>query len=196
MKSARKPETKDREQPQEGTHMARLLGITDLGEQPGFVYEGKSIESQWKFEFTYELVNHTMEDGRPFVVSEEITNKDWEDEKTGRASKLVARAKALAGKEYKACMKDLTLLLGKPCMVTVTLNDKGYAKLQGTAAIGSIPFGMEVKDLHNEAYIFDMDDPDMDRFESMPDFKKEKLQSALNFNDTALARILAEGDQY
>lgn len=195
-KAARKPVSKAKEQPQEGTHAARLLGITDLGHQPGFIYQGSPIESAWKYEFTYELVNHTMEDGRPFVVSEDLTNKDWEDEKTGRASTLVARAKSLMGKNYKESMADITKLLGAPCMVSVTLNDKGYAKVRGQAAVGSVPFGMEVKELHNESYFFDMDEPDMDRWEAMPDFKKEKIQAALNFDETDLAKTLAEGDEY
>ena len=64
--------SKKREQPEGGTHMARLVGITDLGEQPGFIYQGKEIESQFKREFTYELVNAHMSDGRPFHVSEEM----------------------------------------------------------------------------------------------------------------------------
>lgn len=197
MKSARKPDTKAKEQPQEGTHVARLLGITDLGHQDGFIYQGKPIESSWKMEFTYELVNHTMEDGRPFVVSEDITNKDWEDEKTGRASTLVARAKSLCGsKDYKAAMKDLTKLLAKSCMVSVSINDAGYSKIRGQAAVGSVPFGMEVKELHNDTYFFDMDEPDMDLWEAMPEFKQNKIKSALNFNETTLAKELAEGDEY
>ena len=195
-KAARKPNTKAKEQPQEGTHAARLLGITELGHQDGFVWDGKKIESSWKVEFTYELVNHTMEDNRPFVVSEDITNKDWEDPKTGRASTLVARAKSLLGKDYKEGMKDLEKLLGAPCMVTVTVNEAGYSKIRGQAAVGSIPFGMEVKELHNDPYFFDMDAPDMDRWESMPDFKKEKIQNALNFSETALAKELAESGEY
>ncbi len=195
-KSARKPVSKAKEQPMEGTHAARLLGITDLGHQPGFTYQGKAIESAWKLEFTYELVNHNMEDGRPFVVSEDVTNKDWEDEKTGRASTLVARAKSLLGQDYKEGVNDLEKLISAPCMVSVTHNDKGYAKVRGQAAVGSVPFGMEVKDLHNDSYFFDMDEPDMDRWEAQPDFKKEKMQNALNFDETDLAKQLAEGDQY
>lgn len=195
-RAARKAESKAKEQPVEGTHAARLLGIIDLGHQPGFIYQGKEVESEWKLEFTYELVNHNMEDGRPFVVSERLTNKDWEDEKTGRASTLVYRAKSLLGKEYKSGVADLLKLLGKPCMVSVTHNEKGYANVRGQAAVGSVPFGMDVKELTNETYFFDQDEPDMDQWEKFPDFKKEAITSGLEFNDTKLARELAAGDEY
>lgn len=195
-KAARKPESKPREQAPEGTHVARLLGITDVGHQPGYSFNGKTIESEWKYEFTYELVNTAMEDGRPFVVSEQVPNKNWEDKSTGRASKLVSRAKSLAGSEYQQAMENLNTLLSKPCMITVDYNEKGYARIQGPAAIGSVPFGMEAKELQNETYFFDMDEPDLDLWEKMPEFKQENIRRALNFDETELAKLLAEGDQY
>lgn len=196
MVSIRKPDIKPKEQPEEGAHVARLLGITDLGHQPGFVHNGKAVPSEYKLEFTYELVNTQMEDGRPFVISEEMTNKDWEDEKTGRASTLVSRCKAMCGREYKTALSDINSLLTRPCMVTVTYNDKGYARIRGQAAVGSVPSGFPIPDLQNGTYIFDQNAPDMERWESLPDFKKEKIQNGLDFHETELARILAEGDEY
>lgn len=195
-KAARKT-TITREQPAEDTYVARLLGITDLGHQPGFSHAGKDYESEWKFEFTYELIGTEMEDGRPFVVSEEVANKDSENVQSGMVSKLVARCKSLLGvRDYKEGLQDLERLLGCACMVNVTYNKNGYAQIKGTAAVGSIPNGMVVGALHNEVYFFDMDEPEMDLWEKMPDFKREKIQNALNFNDTELAKTLAEGDQY
>lgn len=196
MVQIRKPEVTPREQPDEGTHSARLLGITDLGHQPGFVYNGKTIPSEYKLEFTYELVSSKMEDGRPFLISEELTNKDWEDEKTGRASTLVARAKALLGKSYKDGLSNPDKLIGCPCMVSVTYNDKGYARLRGQAAVGSTPIGYKVDEMENKPFTFDTAEPDMDIWAAMPDFKKEKITNAFDFNETQLAKILAEGDEY
>lgn len=194
---ARTPETKKREQPAEGTHVARLLGIVDLGHQPGWVYQGKTMDSAWKIEFTYELVNHLMEDGRPFVVSEEVTNNDWEDKKTGKRSTLVSRAKSLLGDRYREGLANISDMLGCPCMVSVEHNDKGYARVRGQAAVGSVPFGMEVKELANPTYVFDLDDPDMDIWESkIPEFKQNKIRDALNFNETELAKRLAEDDEF
>lgn len=193
----RSAETKMREQPAEGTHAGRLLSIIDLGHQPGFTYQGKKIESAWKMEFTYELVNHTMADGRPFVVSEEVANNDWEDTKSGKRSTLVARARSLLGSDYKKGLADIESLLAQPCMVTVEYNEKGYARVRGQAAVGSVPFGMDVKELTNKPYVFDLDSPDMDVWQSMPEFKQNKIKEALNFDSTELAKSLAlEEDQF
>ena len=186
-----------REQPEENTYTARLLGIVDMGHQPGFSYGGQTFESKWKYEFTYELCGTVMEDGRPFVVSEQMNNNVWEDEKTGRATTLVARAKSLSGKEYKEYLKDITRLLGCPCMVSVTHNKSGYAEVKGQSAVGSVPVGFNVPQLYNEPYFFDMcdltddDEPNMELWEKFPEFKQQRLMSALNFNETKLARELA-----
>lgn len=193
----RSAETKMREQPAEGTHAARLLSIVDLGHQPGFIYQGKKIESAWKMEFTYELVNHTMADGRPFVVSEEVANNDWEDTKSGKRSTLVARSRSLLGSDYKKGLADIESLLTQPCMVTVEYNEKGYARVRGQAAVGSVPFGMDVKELTNMPYVFDLDEPNMDVWQTMPEFKQNKIKEALNFDSTELAKSLAlEEDQF
>lgn len=203
-RSAIKPENKAKEQPAEGTHAARLLGITDLGHQPGFIFEGKKVESSWKFEFTYELVNHLMEDERPFVVSEDITSKDWEDKKTGRCSTMIARAKALMGPNYRQGVENLEQMLGQACMVTIRPNKSGYMKVAGQAGVGSVPFGMDVKELANKPYFFDMGikqpdgewsgEPDMEMWEKMPEFKQNKMKDALNFEETLLSQRLSDDD--
>jgi len=194
--AARKTESTVREQPRQGTHVARLLGIVEMGHQPGFIYEGKKVESEWKLEFTYELVDHLMEDGRPFVVSEDLTNKDWEDKKTGKSCTLVARAKSMLNEDYRKGVDDMSVLLGQACMVSVTPNAKGYMKVKGIAAVSGVPFGMKVTELYNTPYLFNQDEPDMELWETFPEFKQERIKSALNFPETVLAKNLAEENQY
>jgi hypothetical protein len=69
-------------------------------------------------------------------------------------------------------------------------------KVAGQAGVGSVPFGMEVKEAHNDVYLFNPDSPDMDLWESMQDFKKEKIQNALDYPESNLAKELASGDAY
>ena len=183
-----------REQPESGTHMARLVGLTDLGHQPGFTWQGKEILSSWKVEFIYELVNTAMADGRPFWLSEEVAVNDFEGE--GITSTMMARVRVMDKDNATEDGKDLTLLLGSPCMVTVSLSDKGYAKLKGQAAVSGTPLGMQLPALKNETFAFDMDSPSMDIFDRFSDFTKKKLRAALNFDSTELAKQLAENDEY
>lgn len=175
--------------PEGGTHMGRLVGLTDIGHQPGWEFKGKEIPSAWKIEFTYELPNSKMKDGRPHWISEEVKVSDFEGK--GITSTMMARVRTLDPKNDSKDGTDLTALLNKPCMVTVTIPESGYPKLKGLPAVSGTPMGMEVPPLENNTFVFDMDDPDMELWETFPDFKKEKIQGALNFNSTSLAKELA-----
>jgi len=184
----------NREYPEAGTYTARLVGLTDLGHQDGFVYQGKEIESSWKVEFTYELVDTKMEDGRPFWVNEEVSVNDFEGE--GITSTMMARVRTLDKANESDNGKDLTKLLDKPCMVTVIINDNGYPKLKGQAAVSGVPVGLPITELRNDIFSFDMDNPNMDLYAKFPEFKQTKLKTSLNFDETELAKQLAETGEY
>lgn len=184
---------KELDNPVDGTHMARLVGLTDLGHQPGFVYEGKEIESEYKIEYTYELVNSLMKDGRPHWVSETIKVNDFvPDHPGGFIATMMLRARSLNPENPD---KDATKHIGKPCMVTVTISEKGYANVKGQAAVTGCPIGMEIPELVNDTFIFDMDAPDLDLWATFPEFKQNKIKEALNFEETELFRqLILEGE--
>ena len=169
-------------QPETGTHAARLVGITDLGHQPGFEWQGKEIQSAYKVRLTYELPNSLMEDGRPHWVSEDVTNSDNEK------STLAMRVRTLGGS-----FSDLSSLIGKACMITLVENKNGYIKIDGQGGVGGVPNGFPVPDLVNPSFIFDMDEPDMDIFNNFPEFIQERITSALNYEGSELEKaVLAE----
>lgn len=175
-----------REQPKEGPHLARIVSLTNLGHQPGFTYQGQEIKSSDKIEITYELVNHLMTDGRPFWVSESISNSRNEK------GTLYVRTKA-TGVSFD-CLDEL---INKPVMVTVKHNDKGYASIAGQAGVSGIPEGMVVSELQNKSYVFDPFDKnvDIDLFNSFSDFKKKKIMDALNFPESELAARLTQSGE-
>ncbi len=146
-----------REQPPEGVHMARGVGLADIGHQPGFTWAGGEAESAYKVELTYELVSQRMQDDRAFWVSEDVTNTDNE------RGKLRARC-AAAG----VSMKNIEEFLNKPVMVTIEHSEKGYAKITN---VTGVPTGVEVAPLSNPTKYFDIYDenPDVESFQDMPD---------------------------
>jgi hypothetical protein len=174
-----------KEQPPEGPHMARVVGLTDLGHQPEWEYQGKTQKSQYKMELTYELVGADMEDGRPFHVSEDINVNDFEPKpgQEGKPSTMMLRVRAIDLNNETSDGKDLSKLLDKPAMVTVKLNEKGYVKIK-QESVSSVPMGFEVPPLRNDAYAFDLSAPDPTLFESMSEFKQGKILRALNCPDS------------
>lgn len=168
-----------REQPPVGVHIARVVGITDLGHQPGFTWSGGEAESSYKYEITYELVKTEMEDGRPFWVSEEVNNTDNKD------GFLSVRVNATG-----VTFKTVDQMIDKPCMVTVGRNKNDYAKVEG---VSGVPEGIDVRELSNPTVVFDIyaEVPDLETFRSFSEFKQNKIISALDFKDTNLYKALS-----
>lgn len=178
---AKQQKSTPKEQPAEGTHLARLVGITDLGLQEGFNYQGTDIPDSYKLELTYELVDLLMEDtGKPFWISEEVKNSDNEK------STLSARSIVFGS------LSDLPTWLTKPCMVTVKHSDKGWAKVAGQSGVSGVPSSIPVTELVNDPILFDLDNPDLELFNKFPEFKQNKIKDNLEFNGSKLQQLLDE----
>ena len=176
-------ESKTRPQPPQGTHLARVLGVVDLGLRPEWVYMGDTKPAQYQVELTYELVNTEMEPGRPFVTSEMIVNKISKDKESDKITNLTRRIKA-----FKGSYDDPKSWLGQPCMLTLEpkKNKPEYIKIVGQSGVGPVPEGMPVKPLTNDTYFFDLEDPDMDIFTDFPEWKQEMIKENLEFNGSPL----------
>lgn len=176
------------DQPTVGTKMARLVGLVDLGHQPGFEYQGDQIKSQYKITFTYELPGSKTEDDRPHWVSEDVNVSDYVGD--GIVSKMMKRVFALDPTgEISNGGKNLQALIGMPCMVTVKHNKNGYAQVSD---VSGAPEGIPIPELANDPQLFNMDDPDMDLFNKFPEFVQNKIKSALDLQDTKLYAALQE----
>ena len=167
-----------REQVNAGVYLARVAQVDNLGLQPGYEWQGKTVKPKYKIELTYEFVNEHMEDGRPFWVSEELTNTD-SDKGT-----LVKRVNATG-----VSFNDFSSILGKAVTVTVEQNEKGYAKIINVAGV---PGGYEVAELLNPPVMFDIYDenPDINVFRNYAEFKRGKFEQALDFKDQPLFALL------
>ena len=177
MKS-RYQENTPKEQPPFAAHFGRLVGITDLGLRPEFTWQGKLCKSEYCLELTYELVNALMEDGRPFHVSEQVTNKLTKNPQGDLVSKLTRRVQATA-----ADPDNISSMLGQTCMITLTEKDNGYPKI---SEVNQVPQGVPVKELVNDTWVFDLDEPDVAMFLDLPEFKRMRIQENLEFEGSLL----------
>lgn len=168
----------------EGTHMARLVQVIDLGVQKTeYKGEEKEVPRVWLvFEFPTETIEINGEDkprwqGREYTVS------------YGDKSNLGQLVKAL---DPEGNAKSLADLLGKACMVSIGSTGTGKAKITNVVpASKKIP----VPELANDPVAFDMDNPDMDVFGSLPQWLKDKITSSVNYHKTKLAAVLEGGSK-
>lgn len=182
-----------------GTYPARLVQVIDLGLQPQRPYQGQEKAPVQEIMLTYEFVDEFMkgEDGeddpeKPRHLSESFPLYNLESEK----AKSTVRYKALDPSVDRG--GNWPDLIGTPCHVTIVHNP-GKGKNAGRIYenIASVA-AMRDKDakrcppLVNEARVFDLDDPDISIFLSLPKFMQEKIKGNLNYEGSKLQALLAD----
>lgn len=151
----------------EGTHLGRCYRIIDLGTQ----FNEKWNTHQRKVLISWELPTELMEDERPFSVSAQYTASL--SEKAYLRRDLEAwRGKKFSDEELESF--ELSRVLGTACMLNIVHNES-YANVQGIVAL---PKGMECPEVVNPLQKFDIDNPDMDLFESFTDKMKDRIRKA------------------
>lgn len=159
-----------------GNHVARCVGIIDLGTQEGD-YQGKTTHAR-KVVIRWELPNELISEGdwagKPFVVSKFYT---------ASLSEKANLRKDLAGWRGRDFTPDELAgfeaknILDKPCMVNVIHNEKGKAKVAG---VSPVPKGMQVPGRVNNLVYFSLE-PDEFKpavFDALSDFYQEQIRKS------------------
>lgn len=170
----------------EGNHMARCYRVIDLGTQDvEFQGEPKLMHKVLiAWELSGEADDGTplqTDSGEPFTVSKQYT-LSLSKKANLRADLESWRGKAFTDDELKGF--DISQLLGAYCMVTVKhdkKNDKTYTNVASVArwpaALKNAKFPAKYAN-----QVFDVDNPDMEMFETFPDWLKEKIQGCIEWS--------------
>jgi hypothetical protein len=158
----------------EGVYTARCFKIIDLGTQT-IEWAGET-KFQKKVLISWELLDdkEKMEDGKPWAASKQYTATL--DERGRLRPDLEAwRGKKFTEDELKDF--DLKNVLGKYCTIQIVHSEDGkYANVNSIMA-----FKGEKPNPVNPDVAFDIDNPDMEIFETFSDKMKEKIQAAPEF---------------
>ena len=177
-----------------GNYLARLVQVIDMGLQEQRPYKGEEKPPAHEVMFTYEL-------GTEFMVDED--GKEMEDKprwlsETFPFHNLKADV-AKSTKRIKAIDPELVHkgnvaeMIGMPCTVTVVNNVNKKDPTKVYVDIGNVtpPMkGIPIPELKNDSRMFELDEPNMEVFESLPHWVQEKLKGNLNFNGSALQKEL------
>lgn len=177
---APKNSNKDFGRLEEGTHVARLVQVIDLGQQVITNMQGEErvVPRAWiVFEFPTETIEINGEE-RPRWQGKEYTISYHE--KSGLTQVINS-----LDPEGKA--KHLGDLLGKACMVSIGSTSTGKAKITNVVPA---PKKMAIPELDNPAKVFDFENPDMEVFETLPDWLKNKITTAENFKGSKVEEML------
>lgn len=179
-----------------GSYPARVVQIIDLGLQPQRPYKGEEKDPAYSLMMTYELLdefcvdeNGEPDETKPRWISEEFPLRNLEAD----LAKSTKRYKALDPDEDHG--GDFTALIEAPCMVNVINNKAADGRVFDNIAGVT---GMRPKDaaraapLVNEPKVFNLDEPDVEVFRSLPQWIQDKIKGNLDFGGSALEEALAE----
>lgn len=161
-----------------GNYIARCYQMIEIGTVREIIL-GKP-KTLTKVRIGWELPTETREfrqgDGeKPLVISKEYTLS------MNEKSNLRKDLKSWRGKDFteeEAAKFDITVLLGKACMLNVIHNAKGYEEIAG---ITSLPKGMAAPAQVNKTFELNYDSFNQELFDSLPDFIKQKMQGSLEY---------------
>lgn len=85
---------------------------------------------------------------------------------------------------------DWGKIAGAPCSVSISHKKNGKAKIGNVAKPMK---GMQVADLKNPVKVLDLSEPDLDVFNSLPEWLQTKIKSNLEFAGSPLESLLAGG---
>jgi len=168
---------------EDGTYVARIAQLIDLGVQED-EYEGERKVGHKifvTFEFPTETINIDGEE-KPRWLGKEF-NVSIHEKST--LTKLVQSADP----EGKFTVKGRNLkgLMGLPLMITVGSTKTGNAKVSTVARLMK---GMSVAELAKDPVFFDLDGKDLDTFEIFPQWIKDKITNSIDFEDTLFSKVL------
>lgn len=182
-----------------GVYPGRLVGVIDLGMQVQRPYKDEVKPPQYEIMTTYEFSDEFMQDEE----GEDLLDKPrWLSETFAffnlGATKAKSTARYLAldpETKHEGRWKDL---LGTPCNITVIINEgrganvgKKYNNIAGISTMRPKDVGGTAP-LVNPTRVFDLDEPDVDLFKSLPEWIREKIISNLEFKGSLLDGLLED----
>jgi hypothetical protein len=177
----------------------RVVQVIDCGLQNQRPFKGQEKPPAHELIVTYELSDQFMHDEE----GEEIPDKPrWLSENFPLHNLLAEKAKSTA--RYNAFdpehvyQGDFSQVLNAPVNITVVVEDgsgknagKKFEKVAGVSPM-SAKKAEKLPKLINEPKFFDLDNPDVKVFNSLPKWIQEKIKSNLNFNGSPLQKLLGE----
>jgi hypothetical protein len=185
-----------------GTYPVRVVQILSMGLQKQRPYMGEPKDPAYELMVTYEFLDEFMKDKE---TGEELTDKPrWLSETFPMHSLDADLAKST--KRYLALDPtrehggDWAELAGSLGMLQVVQNpskkDDGviYENITGLSAMRAKE-ASKAPELKNPPKVFDIDDPDMEVFGSLPQWIQDKMKENLEYGGSALEKaILASGE--
>lgn len=177
-----------------GNYIARLVQVVDLGVQAQRPYKGEAKPPVQEVMLTYELCSEFLkdEDGndiedKPRWISERMPFHSMQADR----AKSTARIKALdPSNQFNG---DLAKMVGRAVTVTVVQSPSKKDPTKIYSNVGNVTpamKGIPVPELVNPSKVFDLTEPDLEIFGSLPDWIQETIKENLEYNGSKLEQLV------
>jgi hypothetical protein len=142
------------ELPPEGSHLARLVALIDLGTHQR-QYQDARQKAERRLYFAWELIGVSKTDGRPHVLAR-VFNMSLHPKSALRQLLQQWRGTALRDGESI----DFTKLVGQPCCLSITheaVNDRKFARVAGAQQVTK---GVTVPEATHAPVVWEIDGTD------------------------------------
>lgn len=176
-----------------GTYPGRFYQAIELGLQKQHPYKGQEKQPRDEVLLAYEFSDEFLldEDGnedttKPRVLSERVGIVGLDNDR----AKLTKRYSALDPDDKQD--GNLLALIGTPCMITVVNNENKGKTYNNVGAITPMreKDAKKLPDLVNPPRIFSLDDPDVEEFNSIPEWIQKIIKDAEDFKGSKLDVLL------
>ena len=180
----------------EGAYPARLVQVIDLGLQPQREWAGEAKPPAYELQTVYESSDEFMpdEDGNP---DETKPRWFWDDFKlySLKSDLATSTKRYYALDPNEEANGDWAQLIGRPVIIALT-KTKGrdgteYNNVGGTSSMRPKE-AAKLPELVNEPKVFDLGDPDIEVFLTLPQRLQDKIKTNLNFEGSLLQKRLKD----
>lgn len=181
-----------------GTYPARLVQVLDIGLQPQRPYQGQDKPPAREIMLTYELVDCFMVDeegndieDKPRWISETIPLHSLSSDKAKSTKRYLSFDPQL---DHEG---DFSQLIGFPINVTVVNNavgDKTYDNIASTSPMRPKDVA-KCPELQNPVKVFDLEEPNMEVFNALPEWLRDKMKGNLQYEGSALQKLVEAGGE-
>lgn len=169
------------ESPTPGMYNAVCYRVVDLGTHESEYLGQKNIKREVMISWE---IDELMKDGRRFAISGFYTASLNEKAKL-RAMLESWRGRAFNEDELKGF--DLANVLGAPCMVNITLNDKGKVRV---SSVSPLVKGMPKLEPTNIVENFDLNNFDQNAFNNLSDGIKKKITESPEYQQITQGHVV------
>lgn len=160
-------EAKEYEKIEPGNYAAVCVQMVEIGTVMEEIQgKKKKMKKVW---LRWETPDDVREDGEPFLLSKEYT-LSMNEKATLRKDLNSWRGKPFT--EEEARRFDITILVGKPCMLNIVHNEKGYANI---SAVTSVPKNLTISASKTQKNVLSYDSWNEEVFKALPEFVRNKM---------------------